>query len=129
MSAILPPNGAPPRKLDRDAEPERQLTPEQWRDAPMMTRILMSLLRDVSRLKRRFWPAHIEHEDVVFDGTGTVAFRLPHGMNGRVRWWVTDWTGATGGPQLVRHDATDYNTLVLVSYAAGVGTIRIQASG
>lgn len=128
MSAIVPAAGTT-RQLDKQAEPERQLTPDQWTEATTMTRIVMGLLRDVARLKRRFWPDWVEHEDKVFDATGTTVYRLPHGFGGRVRWWVTDWSGATAGARLVRHSTTDDNTLCLVSYTAGTGTVRVEKAG
>lgn len=130
MSAIIPSTtNAKPRQLDRQAEPEEQVRPEDVKDADKLARTLMRVLRDVARLKRRFWPAYVEHEDVVFDATGTKVFRLPHHFGQRVRWWVTDWSGSSAGPRLVRHADTTSETLVLVSYTVGTGTIRIQGSG
>lgn len=129
MSAIVPPNGTKPRQLDRQAEPEEQVRPEDVKDADKLARLLMRLLRDVARMRRRFLPEYLEHEDRVFDATGTTVYRLPHNLNARVRWWVTDWSGATAGPRLVRHSSTDANTLCLTSYTAGTGTIRIQGAG
>ncbi|MGL4444257.1 MAG: hypothetical protein ACRCU1_11565 [Alsobacter sp.] len=128
MSAVIPRN-ANTRQLDRQAEPAEQVRPEDVQDPTRLARVVMRLLRDVAVLKRRFWPEFLEHEDVVFDGTGTTVYRLPHGFSQRVRWWVTDWSGATAGPRLVRHASADLSTLALVSYTAGTGTIRITGAG
>ncbi len=130
MSAIIPANGAKIRQLDRQAEPDEQVRPEDVKDADKLARTVMRLLRDVARLKRRFWPDYIEHEDVSFDGSGTTVYRLPHGFGGRVRWWVVDVYGSAYGVALVKDEAsTDDNTLCLVSNETCIATIRIQRAG
>ncbi len=128
MSANIPAHG-PIRQLDRRAEPDEQITDEQAKDPKRIARLLLSLLRDVAHLKRRWWPRRIDFEDRVVDATGTTLYRLQHGFGGRVRWWVVDWTGATVEPRLVRNATTTNDVLVLVSYAAGTATIRIEEAG
>lgn len=116
------------RQLDLRAEPEEQVLEEHVKDPARVVRILMGLLRDVARLKRLWRPRRVDFEDRAFDATGTTKYRLPHGLGGRVRWWVVDWQGAAG-PQLARHDDSDDTALVLVSYVAGTATIRVEDAG
>lgn len=127
MSAIVA--SGQTRQLDRQAEPDEQVTPEYVADQERMARLLMRILRDLALMKRRFWPRRADHEDRVVDGTGTTKYRFPHGYNGRIRWFPVDWSGATAGPRLVRHADTDNNTLVLVSYTAGTVTLRVEEAG
>jgi hypothetical protein len=117
------------RQLDRPAEPDEQVTPDDAKDSERVARMLMRLLKDVSTLRRSWAPRFVDHEDRVVDATGTTTYRFPHGFGGRVRWWPVDWKDASAGPQLERHSDTDSNTLVLVSYAAGTLTLRIEEAG
>ncbi len=131
MSAVVPQNG-PIRQLDAPAEPDEQVTPEQVQDTDRLARLLMRMLRDLAVLRRRFWPQHIDFEDLTFDSTGTTKTRLQHGFGGRVRWWLVDWqkgTEAPLAPALSRHADTDNNTLVLISGVEGKGTIRVEEAG
>jgi hypothetical protein len=127
MSANIPTTGTP-RQLDRPAQPEEQITEEHATDASRLSRLLMTVLRDIASLKRRWWPERLDFVDRVVDATGTTKYRLPHGLRGRVRWWVVDWQGSAG-PGLARHADTDANTLVLVSYVAGTATVRVEEAG
>lgn len=130
MSAIVPANGAKIRQLDRQAEPDEQVRPEDVTDTERLARTVMRILRDVARLKRRFWPDYIEYEDVTFDSSGSTVYRFPHGFGGRVRWWVVDMYGSAAGYALVKdEDETDSNTLCLISNEACVATIRIERAG
>ncbi len=88
----------------------------------------MTLLRGVAELRRRWVPHRLDFEDRVFDATGTTKYRLEHRFRGRVRWWVVDWLG-TVAPVLSRHADSTSDVLVLVSYAAGTATIRIEEAG
>lgn len=128
MSAVIK-TDASIRQLDKPSEPQAQVTEEQVTDPKRLSRILMSILRDVAQLKRRWWPSFLDFEDTTVDGTGTTKYRFPHRFKNRVRWWPVDWTGATAGPRLVRHSDTDSDTLVLVSYTAGTLTLRIEEAG
>lgn len=95
-----------------------------------MSRIVQGLLNDVATLKRAWTPRRIDFEDVAVDGTGSTLYRFPHGFGGRVRWWVVDWSGAASVAGLMRdEDATDDNTLVLVSWIAGTVTVRVEEAG
>ena len=128
MSAVIKTDGKL-RQLDKAAEPPDQVTEEQVQDPKRLSRLLMSMLRDVVTLKRRWWPTFIDFEDVAVDGTGTTKYRFAHRLGKRVRWWPVDWKGATAGPRLVRHADSDDRTLVLVSYTAGTVTLRTEEAG
>lgn len=128
MSALVPKNGKL-RQLDREAEPVEQFTNEQTQDSARLSRALNRLLRDVAKLTRRYNEPFIEHEDVVFDATGSVTFRLPHHLGGPVRYWVTSQRGFSAAPNLNAHASSDNNTLVLTSTVAGTATVRIVRAG
>ena len=128
MSAIIPRSG-PVRQLDRKAEPDEQVTTEQAKDPERVSRLLMSILRDLAQLKRRWAPRRIDFEDRTVDATGTALHRFSHNFAGRVRWWVVDWQASSGAPSLRRHASSDENTLVLVSSVAGTASIRVEEAG
>lgn len=128
MSAVIKTDGSI-RQLDKAIQPPEQVTEEQVKDSHRLSRLLMSILRDVVSLKRRWSPPFIDFEDVVVDGTGTTKYRFPHRFGGRVRWHSVGWKSATAGARLVEHSDTDGNTLVLVSYTAGTLTLRVQEAG
>ncbi len=128
VSALVLPNGKV-HQLDSHAEPDEQVQQKDVAEAPQLVRLLMRILRDVALMKRRWWPATIDHRDRVVDATGTALHRFPHGFGGRVNWWPVDWTNAVTCPQLVRHASSDADTLVLVSYEAGTVTLRVEAAG
>jgi hypothetical protein len=115
-------------QLDRRAEPDEQVTDEDAKDAGRLARVLMRLLRDVAILRRRWAPRRVDFEDVEVDATATVFYRFPHDFNGRVRWWVVDWSGGAA-PSLLRDGRSDQNALVLVSTSAGTATIRVEEAG
>lgn len=125
MSTSVVPISGTRRELDRKAEPDEQVEPNQVADLDRMARLLMSILRDVATLKRRFWPRSIDYEDLPVDGTGTTPYRFAHRFGARVRWYVVDWQGS-GAPELTRDDSTDNDTLVLTSGASGTVTIRVE---
>ncbi len=126
---IFPTNGAKKRELERSAEPDDQITPEQLQDESRMQRLWMRVLRDLKSLLRRWSPDIIEYEDFPFNAGGTTLYRFDHGLGGRIRWYVVDWHTATDPASLVRDDATTSEVLVLRSYPDGTGTIRIERSG
>ncbi len=115
------------RQLDRRVEPDEQLTEEDLEPA-RLTRRLMAILRDIARLLRMWRPQVIDHWDVEVDGTGTTVYRLPHGFDGRVNWWVID---ATAGAQvgIEKDPSSDDNTLCLISTVAGTVSVRIEEAG
>ena len=125
VSAVVSSSGGV-RQLDLRPEPEEQITEEQAKDPARLARVLMKIIRDLSGMRRRWWPRYVDHEDLVVDGTGTTKYRLPHEFGGRVRWWPVDWSDSAAGPRLKRHADTDSNTLVLVSYTAGTVTVRVE---
>lgn len=117
------------RQLDRQAEPDEQVTEYEVKDASRLARVVMRLLRDVAALRRSWSPKVVDHRDRVVDGTGTTVYRFPHGFGGRVNWWPVDWVSAAAGPRLVRDPSSDNETLALVSYTAGTLTLRIEEAG
>ncbi len=130
MSAIVPANGAKLRQLDKPAEPDEQVRQEDVADTAKLAQYVMRIMRDVARIKRRFWTDFIEFEDVSFDASGSTVYRFPHGFNGRVRWWVVDVYGSAYSCALVKDETqTDDNTLCLVSNETCVATIRIERAG
>lgn len=128
MSAVVPYRGKA-RRLDPVASAVDQVTEEQVGDASRTARLLTTLLRAVAELSGRWAPQVIDFEGYPVDGTGTTVYRFTHKLGSNVRWYVVDWSGAAAGPGLVRHSSSDSNTLSLVSYAAGVVTIRVEVSG
>ncbi len=128
MRAIVTSDGKT-RQLDRQAEPEEQVTPEQVQDPERLARGLMGMLRELAKLRRRFHPRRIDFEDRAVDATGTTKYRFPHTFGGRVRWSVVGWKSASAGPQLVEHSDTSSTMLVLVSYVAGTATVRVEEAG
>ena len=128
MSAIVYDDGRV-KQLDKGSDAPEQVTEEQAGDPARLARVLMDLLRGVSSLRRRWWPETVTHRDIAVDGTGTTVYRFAHNFGARVNWWPVDWTGAVAGPRLVRHSASDNNTLSLVSYTAGTLSLRIEEGG
>lgn len=127
MSAIVPIVGVL-RKLDRPAEPNDQITPDNVQDPDKLSRLIMGIARDVAGLKRRFAPRHIDFEDRTVDATGTTKYRFDHGFTGRVRWWPVDWTGAAA-PALSSDPDTKEGSLVLISYVEGTVSVRVEEAG
>lgn len=130
VSAIINRSGAV-RQLDKQGEPPERVTPEQWADAPRMTRLMTDVLRQLVVLQRRFWPLRLDYEDVAVDDTGTTVYRFPHGFGGRVRWWVVDWqaNGSLFDHSLSKHSSSNDDTLALVSFTPGTMTLRIEEAG
>ncbi len=130
MSAIVRTSGAP-RQLDLPASPDETVAEEEVTRPPMLVRRLEGILRDIAGITRRYRPERVDFEDFTVDATGTTANRFPHGLRGRVRWWVVDWIPASAGtrPNLWRDDATREGVLVLLSGAEGVLTLRVEEAG
>lgn len=130
MSAARVDSDGTVTQLDRGATPGENLSEQDVADVPKLTRLLIRLVADVAALKRRFWPARLDFEDLEVDGTGTVKYRFEHGFGGRARWWVVS-TRATSGvsAMLEEHADTDQDTLVLVSYSACTIDLRVEQAG
>ncbi len=126
MSAVVEQSGRM-RPLDRPAEPEEQVTEPDVADDAKLSRYVMRLLRDVARLRRRWWPRRIDFRDLTVTAAGTV--RLGHGFGGRVNYWVLCWESAGSTYNFRRNAATDNNTLVLDVGTTGTGTIRVEEAG
>lgn len=115
--------------LDGRVEPDENITELDVQDPAKLSKLLGRVLASQATLRRNFVPRRLDFEDVAV-GTLAAAVPLQHGLNGRVRWWIVDWTSSgTAAPVLRRGAATDSNTLVLESYVAGTATIRIEEAG
>jgi hypothetical protein len=116
-------------QLDRQATPDEVVTAEDVKDADKLARMLARLLREVSDIKRRWWPRSRDYEDkAVVSGT---PLRLGHGFNARVRWWVVDWVPTTPGdvPVFEKSTSTDLKTLVLDVGNSGTVSVRVEVAG
>lgn len=116
------------RQLDRPAESDERATPDQMKDPDLVSQLFLRILRNVSRLLRRWNPRRLDIEDMLLDATGTTLFRFEHKFGGRVRFWVVDWVGASP-PNLIRDAATTKDVLVVTSSSSGYATIRIEEAG
>lgn len=129
MSANIAQDGTV-RQLDRPAEPDENIVEKDVTDTERLVRLLMRIMRELTDLRRRWWPRRIDFEDVAVDDTNTTKYRLQHNFNGRARWWVVDWqSSAGGGFWLDRHSDSDETTLVVTSGVVGVVTIRVEEAG
>jgi hypothetical protein len=119
------------RQLDLRAEPDAAPTEEQVSNAPKLVRLLAKLIKDVATLRRRFAPRRIDFEGVAVNDNGTIGYRFPHHFGSMVRWWPVSWQSAAGGAAVALDQASDSDndTLVLVSYAAGTITLRVEEAG
>lgn len=126
MSAAIVPSKGRSRQLDGRAEPDEVITPEDAADSTKLARLLIRILQEVATLRRRWWPRHIDFEDI---DTNVATIRLPHGFGGRVRWWIVDQDDAFGTFLGRSLSARDDNTLVLTSGGSGIVTIRVEEAG
>lgn len=117
------------RQLDRQPEPDEQVTQSEVASTEKLSRLLMRILRDVAKLLRIWRPRVVDHRDVTVDATGSTVYRFPHGFGTRVNWWPVSFRGGSYGPALMEDPSTDDNTLCLVSNEAGVVSIRIEEAG
>lgn len=117
------------RQLDRQAEPDEQVTEYEVASAEKLARRLGDVVKEQSLASRAWKPRVIDHRDITVDATGSTIYRLPHGFNTRVNWWVIDFSGGSYGPALMRDSSSDENTLCLVSNEGGVVSIRIEEAG
>lgn len=102
------------------------LTEEAAAEPRLVAKAVATVQNAIEEQKSNFRPA-IEFQDLVFSSGGATT-AIAHNFGGRVRWWVVDWVGAMVGPSLVRHADSDANRLVLASYVAGTGSIRVEAA-
>ncbi len=127
MSAIVQLNGKV-RQLDQRADADEQVQPDEVGDATRLARRLMWILGNLRDLRRRWRPRSADFEDRTVLGDGTTKYSLPHGFNGRVRYWPVEWVGAAA-PNLRRHAESTANVLVVTSTSAGVVTLRVEEAG
>lgn len=114
-------------KQDRLASPEQQVDPTDVGSPVKLARLLTDLLKDVSTLKRKWWPRRIDFEDLAVEQYVDVT--LPHNFGGRVRWWLVDWSGGNAVQLSTVSAVTTTKTLVLSPTASGTATIRVEEAG
>lgn len=114
-------------KQDRLASPEQQVEPTDVDSPVKLARLLTDLLKDVSTLKRKWWPRRIDFEDLTVEQYVDVT--LPHNFGGRVRWWLVDWSGGNAVQLSTVSAVTTTKTLVLSPTASGTATIRVEEAG
>lgn len=131
MSAAYATNSGQVVQLDAKSSPEEVLTPEDAADPEKLSKLLMRALKDIADLKRRWNPRVMYFRDIAVTATATTKVNFEHGFAGRVNWAVYKWdANVAGTPASVEEDpSTDANTLVLVSGAAGIITLRVEESG
>ena len=127
------------RQLDRRPEPDENVTELAVKEPSKLARFLLRLFRDVSTLKRRWAPRHIDFEKVVdVSVVSPQVLILSHGLDGPVRWWVVRATNATtlasglGSsviPLVVETPSSTENVLFLQVYYSATITIRVEESG
>jgi hypothetical protein len=118
-------------KLDGRADVPINVTADDVQDADKLARMLQTALREIAMLRRRWNPDVLFFRDRTVDATAATKYRLAHQFAGRVNWYVAKWDPTVAGTEvrLDEHADTDENTLVLVSAAAGVVTIKVEAAG
>lgn len=129
MSALVDVGNNTGRQLDRKAQPDEQVTEADVASPAKLARLLTRILADITAIRRKFVRRNVTFTNLAVDATGTVKYRLPHRFRGAVDWFVVGWRNAVGGPDLVEHEDTDENTLVLVSNEVGTATIRVEERG
>jgi hypothetical protein len=105
------------------------LTVEDLKDPKRVVRAYNSLLELVTQLSQESSLPYVEFEDV--EVSVGVMYTLRHGLNGRVRFWVTEWQGTASQGFTVVTASSDDNTLVLQAIGPGVSgkaTFRVQRS-
>lgn len=114
--------------VDAKRKPVDQITESQVQDPKRLAQLLQDGFSDAAIKAERFAPNRIDFEDRTLDATGTTKHSFEHKLGKRVRWFVVDWSGSGGGAELSKDSSSTLDTLVLVSYRAGVATIRIEES-
>lgn len=88
-----------------------------------LAEVLRGILKQLSELSGKVGPEPLEIEKVVA-GSGQVAFY--HGFDCPVRYYVTHWSNASGGPAFVWHASSTPKILVLTTGNAGRVILRIE---
>lgn len=126
-SVTIVPAAGKPRSLVSDSDPGEQITETQVTSARELSRVLMRMLRWLTRLVNLPLFSRIDFEDVTFGSDDSVRYRFDHGFGGRVRWWVV----GTNAQAVLAEDTSlsSDDTLVLISYAAATATLRVEEVG
>ncbi len=99
------------------------LGPTDVTDPAKLSQELTELKKRLSEIEAILPPASMEFEQEVVQG-GT--YRLHHGFNGPIRWWVTNVCGLPEA--LVATPDSDNNHLVLQSNSDGDVVVRVEKS-
>lgn len=129
MSAVVNYSDATSRQLDAKPQPDEIVSEQDVADAPKLSRLLTRILRELVAIRRQWVPRSITFTNVPLDNTGTALFRLTHRFRGAVNWYVVGWRDAAGRPDLTEDDATDRDTLVLISNETGTADIQVVERG
>ena len=127
-------------QLDRRPEPDEHISADTVQDKVRLSKFLLQLFLEVSKLRRRWWPERLDFEQTVTgDGTTPHTIVLRHGFGGPVTWWVvrvtnasTDVTGLSTtaiAPFVTESSSSDDNALYLTFYYSADVTIRVEQSG
>lgn len=114
--------------LGRQLNGPERLTDEDVKDPPTLTRILLTIIRDTSRVIGFWRPRRLDFEGRAILGDGTTKYRLEHQFGGPVRYWIVGWDGAAAA-NIREHDDSDSNTFVYTSTSAGTATVRLEEAG
>jgi hypothetical protein len=111
------------------SSPNDAVSIDDVQDKTKLARLLGKLSDIAAMLVARWYPRRLDFEDVATPGAGTIP--LQHNFNGRVRWWVVDWSDSGGTRHSLTKDTvnTTANTLVLSSLVVGIATIRVEEAG
>lgn len=127
MSARVNVTTARTVQLDGKAEQTAVYTEQDVQDPAKLASLLTDLAAIVKDLKKVRQPKFIDFEDIKTTAGGNVI--LPHGLGGRVRWWVIDWVPGTTGNVIGAEGvaaSTTSDTLVIKTYAVGVASFRVE---
>ncbi len=113
------------QRLDGKQTPRAAVTESDVKNPTILVRLLRALLDSVAALEQRYVPRRITFPPQDFDDTGTTKYRFPHNLGGVPDVIVVRWDG-DDAPNLAVDDASDANTLVLVSKSEGTATIRLE---
>ncbi len=103
---------------------------EEVKNPQKLAEIIRQMQKRISEIESVTPPEPIEFEVTL--GYGGAVTSLLHNLNGPVRWYVTEWTHASGlahpvePPILVRSTLTTNRILALKSYVPGRAVIRIE---
>lgn len=132
MSAVVEADGTV-RQLDRRPEPDENVTEQSVRNPLLLTRFILRLFRDVSTMKRKWMPRHIDFRGVVSTASALSpeTVYLDHNLGGPVVWWfVRVQDIGTGSLKLAEETTeTTENRLALKFFFDATVTVRVEEAG